>query len=275
MNQGFIAILQQLISEQGKEALLNPAKCKAYLADYTHGEYKKESRLLLQALEAGVQKAIDATKELEICKQQQVSLLREEHFLAIEVAADVVDTLALVLREGQENEVSRGAVCSNCGKELQKEWGLCPYCGMPTAKIQQSPQLTEPQPIPSSEPVVEVPSPEPTVPSSSPAPVRIDSILPRSIFYKIPFCIETPRQGMDVTLKESNGICNRNPGDSLSTKEKNKFSVYANKKKAERVRIILKCKPNSADTLFAFKLVFQDKHLKRYSKAIALEMYES
>jgi hypothetical protein len=72
--------LKQLISEQGKEALLNLTKCKAFLSDYTRGEYKKESRLLLQALEVGVQKAIDATGELELCKKQQTRLLEDEHF---------------------------------------------------------------------------------------------------------------------------------------------------------------------------------------------------
>jgi len=134
MDQGFVDILKKLITEQGKEALLNPAKCKAFLADYTHGEYKKESRLLLQALDAGVPKAIDATKELEICKQQQVSILMEEHFLAAEAAADVVDALALVLREGQVSGITKGVPCSNCGKELLKEWTYCPYCSIPVSK---------------------------------------------------------------------------------------------------------------------------------------------
>jgi len=98
MDKGFVNILQKLISEQGKEALLNPAKCKAFLADYTKGEYKKESRLLLQALEAGVHKAIDTTEELEICKKQQARVLQNEYFLAAEIASDVIDTLALILR---------------------------------------------------------------------------------------------------------------------------------------------------------------------------------
>jgi len=171
MNQGFIAILQQLITEQGKEALLNPAKCKAFLADYTKSEYKKESRLLLQALDAGVPKAIDATKELEICKQQQIGVLQEEYSLTVEAATDLVDTLALVLREKQESEVSQGPVCSNCGKELQKEWEGCPYCLTPVAKKQQSPTQTKPQPTQNPTPVVKTPSPAPAVPSSSPAPV--------------------------------------------------------------------------------------------------------
>jgi tetratricopeptide (TPR) repeat protein len=168
MNQDFIAILQQLVSEQGKEALLNPAKCKAFLADYTKGEHKKESRLLLQALDAGVPKAIDAAKELENCKQQQVRVLHEEHFLTAEAAVDVVDALALVLREGQEKETSKSTVCSNCGKELQKEWEGCPYCLTPVAKTQQSLQQAKPQPIPSPATVVKDPAPAAPLPSPTP-----------------------------------------------------------------------------------------------------------
>jgi len=128
MNSEFIDILKKLTAEQGKEALLNNAKCKAFLADYTRGEYKKESRLLLQALDAGVQKAIDTTGELEVCKRQQIRVLHEEHFVTAEAAEDIVETLVLVLRGEQENGTSENAVCKNCGKELQKEWKSCPYC---------------------------------------------------------------------------------------------------------------------------------------------------
>jgi len=136
MDQGFITILQQLIAEQGKEAFFTPARFKALLADYTKGEYKKESRLLLQTLEAGTVKAIDATQELDLCKKQQVRVLQEEHFLAAEAAADVVDTLALVLRG--DNKSVTAKICSNCGKELQKEWQTCPYCSTPAVKTEQA-----------------------------------------------------------------------------------------------------------------------------------------
>jgi len=136
MNAMFVDILKKLTAEQGKEALLNPAKCKALLADYTKGEYKKESRLLLQAIDAGVSKAIDTTGELELCKRQQIKVLHEEYGMDQEIAANVVDMLALVLRGEQETETSH--VCSNCGKELQKEWKSCPYCSTPVAKTNQA-----------------------------------------------------------------------------------------------------------------------------------------
>jgi len=50
MDSMFIGILDKLIAEQGKEALINPAKCKAFLADYRQGEFKKENRFLFESL---------------------------------------------------------------------------------------------------------------------------------------------------------------------------------------------------------------------------------
>jgi len=128
MKSEFTAILQKLVTEQSKEVLLNAVKCKAFLADYTRGEYKKESRILLQAIEAGVSKQIYSTVELEICKKQQVRELNEEYGLTEEIAIDIVDTLALILKR-QESIKSQNAICKKCGKELQKEWKVCPYCG--------------------------------------------------------------------------------------------------------------------------------------------------
>ena len=136
MDSKFVDILKNLMVEQGKEALLG-SKCKGLLADYTRGEYKKESRLLLQALDAGVQKAIDATEELAICKQQQVRVLREDYFLAEEVAVDVVDTLALVLRGEAKEEKKK--VCKKCGKELQEGWKTCPFCETSVVEQQETP----------------------------------------------------------------------------------------------------------------------------------------
>jgi len=134
MDKGFIDILQKLVSEQGKEALLNLVKCKAFLADYTKGEYKKESRLLLQALETGVQKEIITTQELEICKKQQARLLQDEYFLAAEIASDVVDTLVLFLR------------------------------GETPKTLSQTPQIIT-QLSPSPTPIVQTPSPTPVSPT--------------------------------------------------------------------------------------------------------------
>jgi hypothetical protein len=97
MEQGFIDILKQLVKEQGNAALLDTKKCKALLADYTKNEYKKESSRLVEAVEAGVAKAIDGADDLAACKKAKIRELEEEG-LSSEFAADIVNALALVLR---------------------------------------------------------------------------------------------------------------------------------------------------------------------------------
>jgi predicted Zn-ribbon and HTH transcriptional regulator len=128
----FTTLVQQLIVEQGKEALFNAAKCKALLADYTRGEYKKESRLLLQAIETGVAEAVSNTNDIASCKAQAVQKLQDEYFLAENIAADVVDMLASVLTT-QEASAVANPKCANCGKELQDEWKTCPFCSTEVA----------------------------------------------------------------------------------------------------------------------------------------------
>jgi hypothetical protein len=98
MDQGFIDILKQLAKEQGSAALTEAKKCKALLADYTRNEYKKESSWLVQAVEAGIAKAIDGADDLASCKKAKIRDLEEEKGLSSAVAADIVDALALVLR---------------------------------------------------------------------------------------------------------------------------------------------------------------------------------
>jgi uncharacterized protein (TIGR02145 family) len=52
----------------------------------------------LQAVEAGAAKAIDGADDLAACKKAKIRELTEEYGLSQEVAAAIVDTLALVLR---------------------------------------------------------------------------------------------------------------------------------------------------------------------------------
>jgi len=97
MDSGFIDILKKLVKEQGNTALTDARKCKALLADYTKNEYKKECRLILIAVEAGMAKVIDGADELAVCKKAFIRDLEEEG-LNSTVAADIVNALALVLR---------------------------------------------------------------------------------------------------------------------------------------------------------------------------------
>jgi multiple sugar transport system ATP-binding protein len=97
MEQAFIGILEQLVKEQGSAALTDARKCKSLLADYTKNDYKKESRLLIQAVEAGVAKSIEGAEDLALCKKTQIRNMEEEG-LSSSFAQDIVNALALVLR---------------------------------------------------------------------------------------------------------------------------------------------------------------------------------
>ena len=125
MNNDFISILQKLIIEHGKDVLLNYTRCKAILADYTSGEYKKETRVLLQAIEVGVSKAIDTTEDMSICKTQQIRLLNDDYAIAEDIAAKIIDTLIYILKGEKKEKI----VCK-CSKELADEWNYCPFCGI-------------------------------------------------------------------------------------------------------------------------------------------------
>jgi hypothetical protein len=56
MDQAFIDILNKMVQEQGKDVFNDIRRFRALLADYTRNDYPKESRLIMQAVEAGVPK---------------------------------------------------------------------------------------------------------------------------------------------------------------------------------------------------------------------------
>jgi len=140
MNTEFIAILKKLISEQGREILFNTNKCKSFIIDYTHNEYKKESRLLLQALEAGIPKAIDGADDITICKKLQIKILGEEYYIKEEISSDVFDILLNLLRIEEKKEKK----CPKCGKEIPSEWKACPYCGIVFGQKEKTPETKSP-----------------------------------------------------------------------------------------------------------------------------------
>ena len=98
MDKNFVNILQQMVAKETKEAILNPTKCKALIKDYARGEFKKEIRWLLTALEEKVQIAINEANDIPNCKLRQIRVLKDECGFADDIAIDIVDMLCFVLR---------------------------------------------------------------------------------------------------------------------------------------------------------------------------------
>jgi ribosomal protein L40E len=167
MNAEFTAVIQQLIAEQGKEVLFSIQKCKAFLSDYTRGGHKRETRLLLQAIEADATKELADAKDLAICKQKIARDLRDDFFINEVAAMDVVDMLAFVLRGDmaemsahnpeksatnkstfmhpmlEEDIVSRSLeiwICGRCNTSNSFERDFCKKCGK-----EFNPPITKPK----------------------------------------------------------------------------------------------------------------------------------
>jgi len=106
MDSGFIDILKKLVKEQGSAALTDAKKGRAFISDYTGNEYKKEKRLLLLAVEAGMAKAIDEANDLEACKKTYIKELDDDYALDTDVAEDIINILALILRGDKTKTIS-------------------------------------------------------------------------------------------------------------------------------------------------------------------------
>jgi hypothetical protein len=96
-SEGFLEILQDIVYKHGKELFLDKRKCKAFIADYTKGDYKEESLCLYKAIEAGVSKAIHEADffYLRPCMEQQQKKLQEMGMDVIK-ATYIVDALEKV-----------------------------------------------------------------------------------------------------------------------------------------------------------------------------------
>ncbi|GHT56733.1 hypothetical protein FACS1894109_06640 [Spirochaetia bacterium] len=148
MTESFQDVLGKLIKEHGMALLNNSARCNALLQDYTQGQFRKESRLLLHALEAGYYTELKNTQDPEITKQKLIQKFQDEYGIAKEPAEETVSLLMGVLNNTLDKEVNRTRHCKTCGKELQDEWKTCPYCSVAVKGKERIPSTVAPtQPL--------------------------------------------------------------------------------------------------------------------------------
>jgi tetratricopeptide (TPR) repeat protein len=105
MNGEFADVLRKIAERYGKEVFLEHARCKALLEDYAAGEFQKEMRLFIQALEAGFVKALIDSGELPITKKQIAQRMQEDLLIAEKPAAEMVNAIARALRGGDRGKV--------------------------------------------------------------------------------------------------------------------------------------------------------------------------
>jgi hypothetical protein len=106
MKAEFTALVQQLIAAQGRDALFNTAKCKAFLAT-AQGANISEKRLLQQVVESGITSGIANARDIAAYKSQAVQKLQADYFLAPNVASGAVDVLIGLIRAAPPTPVQQ------------------------------------------------------------------------------------------------------------------------------------------------------------------------
>jgi hypothetical protein len=97
VNTAFKYVIQKMVAGRGFYVFENYAKCKSLLQDYTAGEYKKESRLLLLAVEAGCPGEIIRSADPEITRKKLINRLHDEFSMEYTAAEQVIGLLYEVI----------------------------------------------------------------------------------------------------------------------------------------------------------------------------------
>jgi ethanolamine utilization protein EutQ (cupin superfamily) len=100
MNKQFEKFFHGFMKQYTTDVFNTIPQCKSLLRDHAKGEYDKEIRLVLQALELGCHTAIlkSKDKDLHLTRLSLVKQIRDEHFINEEIAAALIDLLLLELR---------------------------------------------------------------------------------------------------------------------------------------------------------------------------------
>jgi hypothetical protein len=151
MKAKFITLVQQLIAAQGRDALFNIAKCKAFLAA-TQSQNINERRLLQHVVESGITSGIMNASNVAAYKPQAVQKLQTDYYYAPNVANDVVDILIGLIKTAPPAQVQPPAAATRT-----------PVYQPPAyqAPVQQAaPQIQQPQYAPYSPPVPQAAPPQ-------------------------------------------------------------------------------------------------------------------
>lgn len=101
IDQAFFAIVQRISAERGAGVLENVRLCRGLLQDYAGGGYKKESRLFLQALEAGCAVEILRDQDPDITRPRLIHKLHEDFYINREAAEAVVHLLYTLINNSK------------------------------------------------------------------------------------------------------------------------------------------------------------------------------
>jgi hypothetical protein len=144
MNTNFANIVKQIIAEHGETVLDNPQRVKAFFSDLAKDEPKPLRLAFGRCIEAGAYPALKNAPDAQARREVKAALAQRVHD---DEGLDIVfcgGGAFDVLETALFGEVKNRAYCKQCGKEIQPEWALCPFCGAQTSVISTAPQSASP-----------------------------------------------------------------------------------------------------------------------------------
>ena len=99
MDEEFNVFLQDFVVLYKTDIFNDISKCKSLLLDHAKGEFKKEIRLLLQALELNIHKTILKSNDLNLTRISLVKQIQTEYYISEEVAASLIDLLLSIIKD--------------------------------------------------------------------------------------------------------------------------------------------------------------------------------
>jgi hypothetical protein len=157
MNITLLNALKQIVSQYGVETLADARLVKALLADLAGGEPRPQKTALVACVEQGFATPLQNIPPAErgAAKAKMAERLNREEGLDTALCADTLDLLeAALFGAGMLEQVK--TLCQKCGKKLQADWIVCPYCGAAAAHGA----------TPQTRPVSQNTPPQPPVPAS-------------------------------------------------------------------------------------------------------------
>jgi hypothetical protein len=152
MNGNLLAIVRQIIADNGEGILGDPPRLRAFFSDLAKDQPKPLRIAFGRCLEADAYTALKTASgdaERVSRKASIAQRLRDEHGLDTALCGEALDILEAALYGTPR---SKPSVCKSCGRELQESWKVCPYCGAgantaPAAQAQETAPSYAPQPV--------------------------------------------------------------------------------------------------------------------------------
>jgi rubrerythrin len=139
MNTNLPTIVKQISSEYGEAVIADPARLKAFFSDIAKDEPKPLRIAFGRCIEARAYAALETAPDASERAERKALIVQkahDEHGLDKGLYNEALDILEAALYADRKEPIRY----VSCGKELQPEWKLCPFCG---ATVRQKESATQ------------------------------------------------------------------------------------------------------------------------------------